>query len=93
MGEPTAIPELANAGAPSAWSADGKWLYFLRVQQCAIHRFELSSRHLELWKKLPPADEVGVIGCSALTMTPDARSYAYQVRRSLSTLYMLEGLR
>jgi hypothetical protein len=81
---------------PIRWSADGRWLYLKAggaSPSAAIVRLEVASGRRELWKELRPADAAGVLQIRDVLLTPDAASYVYTYHRSLSELYLAEGLR
>jgi hypothetical protein len=40
-----------------------------------------------------PADTAGVSRIATVFLTPDGKSYAYNVRRDLSDLYLIRGLK
>ena len=40
-----------------------------------------------------PADSAGVTDLSIVLITPDAKNYVYEYGRTLSDLYLMEGLK
>ena len=58
-----------------------------------VFRFDLTTGQKQLWKELAPAERAGVYNIGLLSVTPDARWYAYSYVRDLSDLYMVEGLK
>ena len=46
----------------------------------------------ELVKEFMPADPGGITGMSSVTMTPDAKTFAFNYRRRISELFLVEGL-
>jgi hypothetical protein len=46
-----------------------------------------------MWREIPVTDPAGLIQTSAIQITPDGKSLAYLVARSLSELYLVEGLK
>ena len=40
-----------------------------------------------------PADPGGITGISSVTMTPDAKIFAFNDRRHISELFLVEGLK
>ena len=58
-----------------------------------IDRLELASGARSPWRELQPADTAGVGRIGDVLVTPDGSSYAYNCQRSLSDLYVAEGLR
>ena len=57
-----------------------------------VYRLELATGRKELWRTLMPADAAGV---SSLIPgpTPDGSSYQYSYTRTLSDLYLVEGVK
>ena len=49
----------------------------------------------EAWKKIEPADKVGLIGIqsAAVRMTPDGKSVAYSYWKTLTELYGVDNLK
>jgi hypothetical protein len=79
----------------SRWSGDGRSLFLARRGgwPCEIHRLDLSTEKVELWKRVAPPDPTGVVSCEVIIPSADGRSYAYTANRSLASLIVAEGLR
>ncbi|HEV8239170.1 MAG TPA: protein kinase [Thermoanaerobaculia bacterium] len=81
---------------PIRWSADGRWIY-LKARAAdataAVVRVDVASGRREPWKELRPADSAGVEDIGDTLLTPDGASYVYTYHRSLTDLYLAEGLR
>jgi hypothetical protein len=58
-----------------------------------IERLDLTSGKRTLVREVTPADPTGVARIVTLQLTPDGRAYCYSFMRSLSRLYMVDGLR
>ena len=58
-----------------------------------IDRMDLATGKRTFFKEVAPADPTGVGQISSLQLTPDGRSYCYSFMRSLSRLYVIDGLR
>ncbi len=58
-----------------------------------IERLDLTSGQRTLIREVTPADPTGVARIVTLQLTPDGRAYCYSFMRSLSRLYMVDGLR
>jgi eukaryotic-like serine/threonine-protein kinase len=58
-----------------------------------IERLDLATGNRSLVREITPSDPTGVTRISTLQMTPDGRAYCYSFMRSLSRLYMVDGLR
>ncbi|HKD16944.1 MAG TPA: protein kinase [Thermoanaerobaculia bacterium] len=93
-GEPTAVPGYEIGDGMDQYSADGRFLYIHRTGEVPINvqRLELATGRRGPWRTLMPSDGAGV---SALTpvITPDGSGYALSYVRTLSDLYLVEGLK
>ncbi|HEX7154563.1 MAG TPA: protein kinase [Thermoanaerobaculia bacterium] len=80
---------------PIVWSADGNALFVHRptALPAQVYRIDLTTGTRELWKEFRPADPAGVYRLAPVLITPDARAYAYNALRTLSDLYVAQGLR
>jgi hypothetical protein len=81
--------------AVSRWSGDGRSLFLEREGgwPCEIHRLDLASEKVELWKRVAQPDPTGMVICRGILPSADGRSYVYVANRSLASLIMAEGLR
>ncbi len=79
----------------SRWSGDGRSLFLARLPAwpCEIHRLDLATEKVELWKQVAPPDATGMLYCSGILPSADGRSYVYGTNRSLASLIVAEGLR
>jgi len=57
-----------------------------------IYRLDIATGRRELWKEIEPADRTGVQQVFRIHLTPDGRTFAYHIERTLSKLYLVEGL-
>ena len=69
------------------------YAYDASVMPARIFRLDLSTGVRTAVKSLMPSDPAGVIRISPVVLTPDLSAYAYSYRRTLSDLYVVEGLR
>jgi eukaryotic-like serine/threonine-protein kinase len=58
-----------------------------------VAQLELATGKRTLWRSLAPADPAGVSQIGPIVMTPDGTSYIYGYHRTLSDLYLVEGLK
>jgi serine/threonine protein kinase/Tol biopolymer transport system component len=93
-GEPTAVPGLDSEAAVHQRSADGRFLYVNRRGEAPanVYRLDLSNGQNELWRTLMPSDAAGVWTITS-NPTPDGKSYVYNYPRTLSDLYLVDGLK
>jgi hypothetical protein len=57
-----------------------------------VYRLDIATGRKELWRTLMPADAAGISGISS-GPTPSGESYVYNYVRTLSDLYLVEGVR
>ena len=93
-GEPTVVPGLEKEDAVDQRSADGRYLFVHRRGEAPIRvfRLELSSGKKEPWRTLMPEDGAGVSELVPIP-TPSGEAYVYNYTRTLSDLYLVEGVR
>jgi Tol biopolymer transport system component len=93
-GEPTPIPGLDQKDAIDQGSADGRFLYVRRSGEVPLksYRLEIATGKKEPWRTLMPSDPAGVWSLAG-GPTPDGESYLYGFIRTLSDLYLVEGVR
>jgi hypothetical protein len=83
---------------PLRFAADGHSIFVWHageVWPVFVTKRDLRTGQDQPWLKLRPPDVSGAypIGAGQLLLTPDGRSYFYQVHRALSDLYLVDGLR
>ncbi len=80
---------------PIRWTADGRGIYVFRREglPVRIYRYDPATGKKDLVKEFMPADPGGITGMSSVTMSPDAKSFAFNYRRRISELFLVEGLR
>jgi eukaryotic-like serine/threonine-protein kinase len=94
-GAPQPISHLESADEILGWSSDGHTLYLAQAQEMPIrvYRFDPATGRRELLKEVMPADPAGIFAPNNIFMTRDGKGYVYSVRRMLSDLYLVEGLK
>jgi hypothetical protein len=93
-GAPRPIPGAEVDDQPLQWSADGKTLFVQRGRMpMQVYSIDLASGRRQLWRELAPEDPAGVPALTRICLTPDAKSYAFGYLRTLSELYLVDGLR
>jgi Tol biopolymer transport system component len=93
-GEPRSIPGFAPGELPITWTTDSRSLYVYRSGElpARVYRLEVESGRRTLWKQLMPSDSAGVNHIGPVLLTPDGTSYVYGYHRTLSDLYLVDGL-
>jgi len=94
-GEPRPLPGITPGEIPIRWKGDGRSLFIFRGQEmpAKLYRFDVSTQQREPWKELMPSDPAGVSMTNFVALTPDGKSYAFTYERTLSDLYLVEGLK
>src|SRR5262245_2852893 len=87
------LHDLAGAEAgelPIRWSTDGRSLYTYRPDRVPIKVFavDIANGQRRLAKEIALQDMTGVDGNLVVTLTPDARAYAYSFYRTISELFL-----
>jgi eukaryotic-like serine/threonine-protein kinase len=78
---------------PIQWTADGRGIYVFKREGLPARIFRLDpwTGKKELVKEFMPADPGGITGMSSVTMSPDAKVFAFNYRRRISELFLVEG--
>jgi hypothetical protein len=94
-GRASPIAGLSVGEVPIHVAAGGKALlaYDATVMPARIFRLDLATGSRTPVRSLMPSDPAGVIRISPVVLTPDLKAHAYSYRRTLSDLYLVEGLR
>jgi serine/threonine protein kinase len=58
-----------------------------------VVKLDLTTGQRPLWRSLAPAHPAGVSQIGPIVMTPDDSSFIYGYHRTLSELYLVEGLK
>ena len=89
------FPVFQAGEQPIQWSADGKSLYVYRPASSRQRwmQLDLTTGKRTFWRTLAPADPAGVSQIGPIVITPDGASYIYGYHRTLSDLYLVEGLK
>jgi hypothetical protein len=93
-GAPVPFPNMAPDDMALRWSSDGT-LYVWRTATWppVVDRIDISTGRREVWKTIQPADPVGVETIFRILVTPDGMAYCHDYMRTLSELFVVEGLR
>ncbi len=94
-GSPKPIPGLAADELPISWSADGRALFIYRLGElpAKVYRLDVNSGQETVLKVLLPSDPAGISVVGPIFVTPDGKTFVYGYVRSLSDLYLVEGLK
>ncbi len=94
-GEPNPVPNTRPGEQPITWSADGRGLYVYQPGElpAKVYYLDLGSGRRTLWRELMPSDPAGVETIGPILLTPDAKTCVFGYHRTLSDLYLVEGLK
>jgi len=81
--------------AVAGWTADSRSIYVADFSETPVKVYviDLKTGQRRLHHQHAPADLAGVASVAAGRITPDGNFYAYTVARTLSYLYVVEGLK
>jgi Tol biopolymer transport system component len=93
-GEPTVLPGVAANDQVAAFASDSHSVYAYRrgAIPTAVYRVDIKTGQRQLWRSLTPADPGGASDVGPIP-APDGASYIYSYSRTLSDLYLVEGLK
>jgi eukaryotic-like serine/threonine-protein kinase len=93
-GEPKLVPGLQPDEHISGWAADGRSAYVMARGQVPAQLFllDLATGHRTHWRSLEPADSAGIDTIGRVMVSADGKAYVYSYVRTLSDLYLVNGL-
>jgi eukaryotic-like serine/threonine-protein kinase len=94
-GDPKLIPGMQAGELATSWSSDGRSLFVLARGQvpAQVYRVDLTTGQRTLWKTMEPADAAGIDTIGRVMLSADSKSYVYSYVRTLSDLYLVQGLK
>ena len=94
-GEPRAIPGLDRRDRTAGFTGDDHSIYVYNTAGLPsnVSVLDITTGKRKLWKTIVPADPAGVDSIGNFIFTPNGKSYVYSYSRSLSDLYLVEGLK
>jgi eukaryotic-like serine/threonine-protein kinase len=91
------VPGLLEGEFPIRWSADGRSIFAALPapgrRSVELSKIDLESGKRTPWKRLVPADAVGVTRVGSPLISADGGTYAYTYGSHNSNLYLVKGLR
>jgi Tol biopolymer transport system component len=93
-GEPTVVSGVEVNEVVAGAASDSRSIYVYRRGEIPtnVSRLDVTTGQRQPWRSLAPADTGGVSDPSPLT-APSGDSYIYNYNRTLSDLYLVEGLK
>jgi eukaryotic-like serine/threonine-protein kinase len=94
-GEPKPVAGAEAGEVPTAWSGDGRSLFVITRGRIPtdVYQIDLVSGKRALWKSVEPADAAGIDSISRVLISSDGKAYAFNYVRTLSDLYLVQGLK
>jgi Tol biopolymer transport system component len=96
-GTPKPLPFLTVEYTPIVFAADGRSLFVWKKteQTPKVWRVDLATGRVDVWREIPVPDRTGLQQnlVQSVQITPDGKYLAWRVGRTLSELYLVEGLR
>ena len=92
-GERRRLPGVLPSEYVLSWSEDGRAVYATVFGKLPfqIYRVDVATGRRELWKTITPSDPTGVYSSDLILLSNG--SYVLNVKRWLSDLYLVEGLK
>jgi hypothetical protein len=93
-GEAQAVKGLLAEDKWIGWASDGRSAFVYQDKKTFALVFQLdpASGSRRLLAKAAPQDPAGLAGIISVRITPDGKSYAYSYSRSVSDLFVVEGI-
>jgi Tol biopolymer transport system component/predicted Ser/Thr protein kinase len=93
-GEPKLVAGAQPGEIPTAWSSDGRSLFLITRGQipAQVFRLDLATGQRLFWRSFEPADAAGIDTIRGVLLSADNKSYVYGYSRTLSDLYLVQGL-
>jgi Tol biopolymer transport system component/predicted Ser/Thr protein kinase len=94
-GEAKAVAAAQPGEFPTAWSADGRALFLITRGQipAQVFRVDVATGQRTFWRSFEPADSAGIDTIRAVLVSSDNKAYVYGYSRTLSDLYLVQGLK
>ena len=94
-GAPREITAYEDGQWPAGWSGDGRYLFLASTNRfpLRIYRVDVAADKRELWREITPTDATSTEGFSNFVVAEDGQSYAYSYSRTLSELFVVEGVK
>lgn len=89
------IPNFDDSWVAVQWSDDGKALYCYHSGEVPskIYRVEIATGSAKVIQELKPGVSAGVVTMAPIVVSRDGKRFAYAYNQTLSSLYLISGLR
>jgi Tol biopolymer transport system component len=94
-GDPKPVRDAAPNSNFLGWHANGNAVFLSRkaAGTTSVYSFDLETGEETLLHQIQPVDPAGIEELGNVRISADGRAYAYTVHRTLSTLFLVEGLK
>jgi Tol biopolymer transport system component len=94
-GEPKLVPGVQPGEFPTAWSGDGRSLFVIARGRipAQVFRVDITTGQRTFWRSFEPADAAGIDSIRGVLISADEKAYVYGYSRTLSDLYLVQGLK
>ncbi len=94
-GEPRIVAGVEPGEFPTAWASDGRSIFVIARGQipAQVFRVEVATGKRTPWRILEPADAAGIDTIRGVLISADDKAYVYGYSRTLSDLYLVQGLK
>jgi hypothetical protein len=94
-GDPRPIPGFAPGEEIIGWGTAARWLNVYQPGDlpAKVYRLDVTTGQRTLWKQLIPSDPAGVEHVGPILITHDGTTCVYGYHRTLSDLYLVEGMK
>jgi serine/threonine protein kinase/Tol biopolymer transport system component len=90
------IRGLEAADWPIQWASDGRSLFVRRTVTelpARVYRVDMETGRREVWKEFMPGDPAGINAIAPFSISPDGQTIVFEYDRTLSELYLAEGMK
>ena len=94
-GDPKPVTGALLGEFPTAWSSNGRSLFVMSRGQIPVQVFQVDvgTGQRSFWKSFEPADSAGIDTIRGVLLSGDDKAYVYGYSRTLSDLYLVQGLK
>lgn len=93
-GERSVIPGILEGELPFQWSADSRSVFVCNAKfPMQVFKVDVKTGKRMLFTQLLLSDYSGIESVDSVRISPDESSYAYSYLRTISTVYLVDGLK
>jgi eukaryotic-like serine/threonine-protein kinase len=94
-GDPKLVAGVEAGEFPTSWSSDGHSIFVISRGQipAQVFRVDIGTGQRTFWRSFEPADSAGIDTIRGVLVSADNKAYVYGYSRTLSDLYLVQGLK